>query len=94
MPEVQFRVRWPDQSSSLCYSPSSTIREAYTLGHPYPLAEFVARSRAALEHASLRVAQKYGFGCAHAALQIREIEAAAAQFAGDPQATVTVESYE
>ncbi|WP_028009476.1 MSMEG_0570 family nitrogen starvation response protein [Solimonas flava] len=94
MPEVQFRVRWPDASSTLCYSPSSTIREAFVLGHAYPLQEFVARSRAALEHASLRVAQKYGFGCAHAALQIREIEQAAARYAGDPHATVTVESYE
>ncbi|MFT4045251.1 MAG: MSMEG_0570 family nitrogen starvation response protein [Solimonas sp.] len=93
MPEMQFRVRWPDDSSMLCYSPSSTIREAFVLGHPYPVAEFVAKSRAALEHASRRVAQKYGFGCAHAAVQIHEIEAAAARFARDPHATVTVESF-
>jgi uncharacterized repeat protein (TIGR04042 family) len=94
MPELHFRVRWPDASTSLCYSPSTTVRDALKLQHAYPLNEFVAASRAALEHASERVAQKYGWGCGHAAAQIREIEATAQRWAGDPQATVTVVSFE
>lgn len=93
MPEVHFRVRWPDASAMQAYSPSSTIRDAFEIGRPYPVAEFVARSRAALEHASARVAQRYGFGCGHAAAQIREIERVAQRFA-DPTQTVVVEAFE
>ncbi|SHH24102.1 MSMEG_0570 family protein [Hydrocarboniphaga daqingensis] len=94
MPELHFHVRWPDDSTTACYSPSSTIRDALKLHHPYPLHDFVAASRAALEHASERVAQKYGWGCGHAAAQIREIEHLASRYASDPQATVTVVKFE
>lgn len=94
MPETRFRVRWPDQSTSLCYSPSSSIRERLQLAHPYPLAEFVQASRAALEHASRRVAEKYGFGCGQAFAQIAAIEQRAAQFQDQPAATVVVEAFD
>jgi uncharacterized repeat protein (TIGR04042 family) len=94
VPEVNFRVRWPDASTSLCYSPSSTIKEAFALGRAYRVAEFVAISRSALEHASARVAQKYGYGCGHAQAQLREIETRAAVFAGDPAARIVVEAFE
>lgn len=93
MPEVRFRVRWPDDSLMHAYSPSSTVKDAFCLGHPYPIDEFVARSRAALEHASARVAQRYGYGCGHAAAQIREIEQVARRFDG-PAQTVVVEAFE
>lgn len=93
MPEMHFRVRWPDQSTTLCYSPSSSIRDNLKLKHPYPIAEFVETSKAALEYASERVAQKYGYGCGHAHAQIREIEARAASFAGG-DGNVVVESFE
>lgn len=93
MPEVRFRVRWPDDSLTNAYSPSSTIRDALHVGHPYPVAEFVARARAALEHASERVAQRYGFGCGNAAAQIREIEHIATRF-DDAAHTVVVESFD
>ena len=74
------------------YSPSSTIKDALRLGHPYPVAEFVKLTRAALEYASERVAQRYGFGCGHAAAQIREIEHTARRF-HEPTQTVVVESF-
>ncbi len=93
MPEMHFRVRWPDQSTTLCYSPSSSIRDNLRLAHPYPVAEFVETSRAALEYASERVAQKYGYGCGHALGQIREIEAQAKPFLGG-DGHVVVESFE
>lgn len=94
MPEMHFRVRWPDGSRMRCYSPSSTLRDAFTLNTPYPLQDFVERSRVALEHASARVAQKYGFGCGQALAQIQEIERAALQFAEQPDASVVVEAFE
>ena len=93
MPEVHFRVRWPDDTVMTAYSPSSTIKDAFRVGHPYPVAEFVALARAALEHASERVARRYGFGCGHAAAQIREIEHVARRFYR-PAQTVVVESFE
>lgn len=92
MPEMRFSVRWPDDSTSLCYSPSSTIRDALEAGRRYPLPEFVTRSRAALEHASERVAQKHGFGCGQALAQIRAIEQRAALYPEDGH--VVVESFE
>lgn len=82
MPEMRFRVRWPDDSESLCYSPSLIIKEYFTPGDSYPLDDFVRRSREALTIASERVKQKYGFYCTAASAQLEEIERIAARFAG------------
>lgn len=90
MPELRFEVRWPDDTTTLCYSPSSTIRDAFTPGQPYPLADFVRRSQAALNLASERVRQRYGYACSSAAHQLSEIERRAHQYQTDPAATVTV----
>ncbi len=94
MPETFFRVRWPDRSSSDCYSPSSTIKDVLALDHPYAVDEFVASCRSALEHGSERVKKKYGFGCGHALAQIREIEARAVAYRDDASARITVESFD
>lgn len=94
MPEVRFRVRWPDQHQTLCYSPSSTIKDALRLNHAYGVSEFVERTTAALEHASARVARKYGMGCGQALAQIGAIRSAAAPFMHDPNARITVEAFE
>lgn len=93
MPEMYFHVRWPDDSKTVCYSPSTTIRDAFVLGEGYRIDEFVARSRTALAYASDRVAKKYGYGCAHAQRQIAEIETRAAAFADRDNAYVTVEAF-
>ena len=94
MPEVRFRVRWPDQHQTLCYSPSSTVKDALRLNHPYGVGEFVERCTAALEHASERVAQKYGTGCGQALAQITVIQSRARPFMDDPDARITVEHFE
>ena len=93
MPEMYFVVRWPDNSTETCYSPSSTIRDALELQRPYGVAEFVRISTAALTHASERVARKYGYGCGHAHAQIVEIERRARRYAADPDARITVEAF-
>ncbi|WP_042693699.1 MSMEG_0570 family nitrogen starvation response protein [Azospirillum sp. B506] len=90
MPEMNFRVRWPDGTLSDCYSPSLVIREHLEEGKIYRLADFVHISRTALTIASDRVAAKFGFPCSRAARQIAVIDAEAARFANDPEATVTV----
>lgn len=97
MPEVHFRVRWPDGSVLRAYSPSSTIKDAFVAGRAYPLDEFVSLARAALQYASERVARIYGYGCGHAAAQIREIEHIAGRFGDGPAgdaAVVVVEAFE
>ena len=63
MPEMHFHVRWPDGSTSACYSPSLVIGEYFRPGRAYPLPEFLQRSRTALRQASERVRAKYGFSC-------------------------------
>jgi uncharacterized repeat protein (TIGR04042 family) len=94
VPEVHFRVRWPDQSETRCYSPSTTVVEFLTAGRAYPVRDFLVLSRKALEHGSERVRRKYGYNCAHAQWQIEEIERLAAQFTDTPQARVSVVSFE
>ena len=47
MPEMHFSVRWPDNSTSDCYSPSRVIKNYLEVGKSYPLPEFVDRFGAA-----------------------------------------------
>ena len=93
MPEVRFRVRWPDRTESLCYSPSRVVTEHLAQGASYPLDQFVELSTAALEAGSRRVAEIYGMGCGHAAWQSEEIRRQAERFRDWPEATVTVEEF-
>ena len=61
MPEMRFLIRWPDGTAETCYSPSLVIKDYFAPGETYPLADFVERSRTALNIASERVRAKYGF---------------------------------
>lgn len=90
MPEMHFRVRWPDGSEERCYSPSLVIHDYFEPGAAYPLPEFVQRSRAALQIASERVRAKYGYACSSALDQLARIEARAAQFEAGTAAPVQV----
>lgn len=92
MPEVRFRVRWPDGSQQFCYSPSRVIKEYFISGQPYEVADFLDRTRRALEIASERVRQKYGYSCGQAAAQLAVIEHTAARFRAGGH--VTVEAFE
>lgn len=88
MPSVYFHVRWPDQSESQCYSPSTVIHDYFRAGEQLSLQEFLIRARDGLGAASERVRMKFGFACSSAADQLAQIEAAATRFAAD--ATVEV----
>jgi uncharacterized repeat protein (TIGR04042 family) len=94
MPEMRFVIRWPDGTVETCYSPSLVVKDFLSLGEAYPLAEFVERSRSALEIAGARVKVKYGFRCSRAMAQLSRIETAAGAFADFPQARVTVDAFE
>jgi uncharacterized repeat protein (TIGR04042 family) len=90
MPEMLFKVRWPDQQDSTCYSPSLIVQDYLTPGASYPLDDFLQRVREALEIASERVRAKYGFACSRAMDQWAEIEATAQRFKDQPDAQVHV----
>jgi uncharacterized repeat protein (TIGR04042 family) len=94
MPEMRFHISWPDGSTEACYSPSLVIQDFFSPGRSYPLADFLQRSRAALNIASDRVEAKYGRACSLAAAQLARIETVAKRFADLPQAEVTVDSFE
>ncbi|MBV1832322.1 MSMEG_0570 family nitrogen starvation response protein, partial [Komagataeibacter sp. AV436] len=55
MPEMTFRVRWPDGQETDCYSPSLVIRDHFTPGQDYPVREFLEKADTALTDASERV---------------------------------------
>jgi uncharacterized repeat protein (TIGR04042 family) len=94
MPEMRFRIRWPDGTAEACYSPSLVIKDFFNPGESYALPDFLARSRSALNIASDRVEAKYGYACSRAAAQLERIESAAKSFSDFPQARVTVEAFE
>jgi uncharacterized repeat protein (TIGR04042 family) len=94
MPEMHFLIRWPDGASERCYSPSRVIREFLSPGETYALADFLQRSRAALNAASGRVQERYGYGCSRTATQFARIESVARTFADLPAAQVTVVAFE
>lgn len=75
MPVMHFRVRWPDQSETNCYSPSTVVSEFFTPGTQYALDDFVERARRALGIGSERVREKYGFACSAAMDELARIEA-------------------
>jgi uncharacterized repeat protein (TIGR04042 family) len=90
MPEMQFEIEWPDGSREKCYSPSLVIKDYLEAGQAYPLADFLQRSRTALQIASTRVEQKYGFPCSRALGQLQQIETAASRFTGLQNISISV----
>ena len=77
MPEMHFKVQWPGGATEDCYSPSWIIEEYLTVGTDYPVADFVERVGVALNIASDRVRDKYGFACSSALDQLAAIHSTA-----------------
>ena len=77
---MHFQVRWPDNSETLCYSPSLVIKDFLKVGESYKMEEFLELSSQALHIASERVREKYGFGCSQAMDQLAEIQDKAVGF--------------
>lgn len=95
MPEMHFRVEWPNGRVERCYSPSYVVEEHLDVGAEYGVEDFVARVRAALEIASERVRAKYGFACSSALDQLRAVEETAAGLTpADRDGTVRVLEFE
>jgi uncharacterized repeat protein (TIGR04042 family) len=94
MPEMRFRILWPDGVEETCYSPSLVVKEHLRVGASYETGEFLARCRIALNIASDRVKERYGHACLLALGQLARIEEGCAKFAGRSDARVSVEAFE
>ncbi len=90
MPEIHFKIQWPDGKQESCYSPSLVVKDYFDPGEAYTVTEFLNRSRESLQIASDRVQAKYGFPCGRALGQLRQIEAAAQPYLTQPESKVTV----
>jgi uncharacterized repeat protein (TIGR04042 family) len=90
MPEIYFRILWPDAAETDHYSPSQVVKDYFALGQQLEVAKFLELIRMALSIASDRVEAKYGFPCSRAAGSLREIEHLARPFLLDSGAAVSV----
>jgi len=90
MPEMYFRVKWPNSVETDHYSPSMVIKDYFTLDQELEVSEFLDRIRTALKIASDRVKAKYGFACSRASASLAEIESAATPFLSHPGARIRV----
>lgn len=93
MPEMSFRIEWPDASEQVYYSPSLVIRDYIAVGEVLPLPEFLHRAREALKIASDRVAAKYGFPCSRARATLAAIEQQAARFTAQDNAQIIIKEF-
>ncbi len=80
MPAIHFTVRWPDGSEEQCYSPSTVVREHFKPGEQMSLTTFVNTAETALDSASHRVQQKFGYFCSSAMDQLSRIKMQACKF--------------
>src|SRR6478736_274853 len=74
MPEMHFRVRFPNGATVDCYSPSYVIEDYLNEGKTYAVSDFLERARTALNIAAERVRERYGFSCSSALDQLATIE--------------------
>ncbi|MCV6610789.1 MAG: MSMEG_0570 family nitrogen starvation response protein [Amphritea sp.] len=80
MPAVNFSVRWPDGSEDNCYSPSTVVRQHFKAGDTMPLNEFISKAEIALDAASNRVRETYGYFCSSAMDQLAVIKSKAIRY--------------
>jgi uncharacterized repeat protein (TIGR04042 family) len=85
MPEMHFRIEWPNGAIDECYSPSYVIEEYLSVDAEYPVADFVKLAGAALTIASERVQARYGFACSSALDQLAAIRGRAAELSASEQ---------
>jgi len=66
MPAVRFLVKWPDGEQVVYYSPSTIILEHLKMPSELPMQEFLPKVDKALDEASERVYEKFGYYCSAA----------------------------
>lgn len=79
MPAVNFSILWPDGDKQEYYSPSTVIHQYLKLDRKYSIVEFKEKVFSALDRASDRVQEKYGYSCSAAAAEAGKIQQKIAQ---------------
>ena len=74
MPSVNFNIKWPDGENISYYSPSTIIREFIKKNESYTQTDFSEIIFKALDSASERVYQKFGYHCSAATDEKLKIE--------------------
>lgn len=88
MPETTFTAELPDGTFQPCYSPSSVVKNYFRPGQVVPASEFIELSRTALNEASERVRQKFGFSCTATSASLSDIERWAGALPPDTPLTI------
>ena len=89
MPEVTFTAELPDGSFQPCYSPSTVVKKYFKAGQQLPAEEFIRLSRIALNEASERVRERFGFSCTAASSSLADIERWAGALPPDTPVTIS-----
>lgn len=66
MPETYLRVQLPDNKEEIIYSPSTIITQYFQKATEISLDEFQNQCSKALNHASKRVYERFGYECTSA----------------------------
>ena len=66
MPETYLKVQLPDEKEETIYSPSTIIKEYFEKAAVMSLDEFQSSCSKALNHASKRVYERFGYECTSA----------------------------
>ncbi len=91
MPETYVQIQWPNGKKEHIYSPSSIIRTYFQAGTELSLPDFEARCVQALDHASERVRETYGYACSSAMAEKHRITEAIKTVGTENTATQTVQ---
>lgn len=73
MPSVNFTVKWPNGEISNFYSPSTIVYQYFQKGQKLAANDFLEIANVALNAASERVRQRYGFACSSAMDTLNQI---------------------
>lgn len=74
MPEVYLKIEWPDQRKDEVYSPSTVINQYFKAGENLSVVEFEAKVTDALNMASKRVYERFGYECTSAIAELDRIK--------------------
>jgi uncharacterized repeat protein (TIGR04042 family) len=75
MPEVNVPIEWPDKQKDSIYSPSTVLLQYIKSGDSLSIQDFDERISQALQLASQRVYERYGFECTSAMGELSRIKA-------------------
>ena len=74
MPEVNIPIEWPGNVADSIYSPSTVIKDYFKPGDEFTPADFETKVTQALNLASERVYQRFGYECTSAMSELERLK--------------------